>query len=117
MSRFKFIYNKGLTGIETAIILIAIVLVAAAFAFIVLNMGFSATQKAGEVITKGTKAASSSLEVAGTVLAEQKDGKEYIIIFVKTGIGGMPVDANRTSLTFTVEEPSDKAIVFAKDKV
>ena len=125
--------KKGLTGIETAIILIAIVLVAAAFAFIVLNMGFGATQKAGEVITKGTKEAASSLEPAGTVLAAicnktdsnwycnitdpnysgTNPGAEFIIIYVKAGVGAMPVDANKTAITFTVEEPVKKAIVIS----
>jgi len=90
----KIIFKKGLTGIETAIILIAIVLVAAAFAFIVMNMGFGAVQKTGEAITKGTEEASSALETAGTVIAIRKtDGKEFIVIYVKPGVGGIPIDA------------------------
>jgi len=38
--------RKGVVGIESAIVLIAFVIVAAALAFVVLNMGFSTTQKA-----------------------------------------------------------------------
>jgi archaeal flagellin FlaB len=38
--------HRGIIGIESAIVLIAFVIVAAALAFVVLNMGFSTTQKA-----------------------------------------------------------------------
>ncbi len=38
--------QRGIIGLESAIVLIAFVIVAAALAFVVLNMGFSTTQKA-----------------------------------------------------------------------
>ncbi|MFZ0183948.1 MAG: archaellin/type IV pilin N-terminal domain-containing protein, partial [Nitrosotalea sp.] len=38
--------RRGVIGIESAIVMIAFVIVAAALAFVVLNMGFSTTQKA-----------------------------------------------------------------------
>ena len=47
--------------------MIAFVIVAAALAFVVLNMGFSTTQKAKTTIISGLGEASSSLEVAGKV--------------------------------------------------
>jgi flagellin FlaB len=47
--------------------MIAFVIVAAALAFVVLNMGFSTTQKAKTTIIAGLGEASSSLEVAGKV--------------------------------------------------
>ncbi len=113
-------FKKGLTGIETAIILIAIVLVAAAFAFVVMNMGFGAVQKTGEAITKGTEEASSSLEVVGAVIAENRTKVptgQYVIIYVKPGVGGMPVDANKTIVTYVVEEPSRLAKHYSKKAV
>ncbi len=42
--------HRGIAGIEAAIVLIAFVIVAAALAFVVLNMGFSTTQKAKAAI-------------------------------------------------------------------
>jgi flagellin FlaB len=47
--------------------MIAFVIVAAALAFVVLNMGFSTTQKAKTAIVSSLGEASSSLEVAGKV--------------------------------------------------
>jgi flagellin FlaB len=47
--------------------MIAFVIVAAALAFVVLNMGFSTTQKAKTTIVAGLGEASSSLEVGGKV--------------------------------------------------
>ena len=42
--------KKGMLGVESAIILIAFVIVAAAFSFMVVNMGLFATQRGREVI-------------------------------------------------------------------
>ena len=62
--------RKALTGLETAIILIAFVVVAAAaFAFAVLNMGFFTTQKSSEVMQAGLEETLSSVEIAGSVIA------------------------------------------------
>jgi flagellin FlaB len=59
--------HRGVIGVESAIVMIAFVIVAAALAFVVLNMGFSTTQKAKTTIISGLGEASSSLEVAGKV--------------------------------------------------
>ena len=59
--------HRGIIGIESAIVLIAFVIVAAALAFVVLNMGFSTTQKAKVAIIAALEEAGSSLEVAGKI--------------------------------------------------
>lgn len=59
--------HRGVIGVESAIVMIAFVIVAAALAFVVLNMGFSTTQKAKTTIVSGLGEASSSLEVGGKV--------------------------------------------------
>ncbi len=61
--------NRGLTGSETAIILIAFVVVAAAFAFAVLNLGFTTIQKSSEVIRAGLSEVTSAIELSGGVIA------------------------------------------------
>ncbi len=61
--------HRGIIGIESAIVLIAFVIVAAALAFVVLNMGFATTQKAKTTIISSLSEASSSLEVSGKVTA------------------------------------------------
>ncbi|MCE9652483.1 MAG: flagellin [Nitrosarchaeum sp.] len=60
--------HRGVIGVESAIVMIAFVIVAAALAFVVLNMGFSTSQKAKTTILSGLAESSSSLEVSGKVI-------------------------------------------------
>lgn len=61
--------HRGLAGLESSIIIIAIVLVAATMYFVVLNMGFSTSEKAKTVIGSTLASTSSNLEVEGKVIA------------------------------------------------
>ncbi len=61
--------EKGITGLETAIILIAFVVVAAVFAYTALSAGLFSTQKAQEAVYSGLKEARSTLELKGSVIA------------------------------------------------
>ncbi|MCV0366716.1 MAG: flagellin, partial [Nitrosopumilus sp.] len=45
--------HRGVIGVESAIVMIAFVIVAAALAFVVLNMGFTTSQKAKTTIISG----------------------------------------------------------------
>jgi archaeal flagellin FlaB len=66
----KFLrHEKGITGLETAIILIAFVVVAAVFAYTALSAGLFSTQKAQEAVYSGLKEAQSTLEMKGAVIA------------------------------------------------
>jgi len=60
--------HRGIIGIESAIVLIAFVIVAAALAFVVLNMGFTTAQKAKTTIVSTLAEAGSSLEIEGKVI-------------------------------------------------
>jgi len=59
--------HRGVIGVESAIVMIAFVIVAAALAFVVLNMGFTTSQKAKTSIISSLGEASSSMQVAGKV--------------------------------------------------
>ncbi len=61
--------EKGITGLETAIILIAFVVVAAVFAYTALSAGLFSTQKSSEAVYAGLKEAQSTLELRGAVIA------------------------------------------------
>ena len=64
-----FKHEKGITGLETAIILIAFIVVAAVFAYTALSAGLFSTQKAQEAVYAGLKEARSTLELKGSVVA------------------------------------------------
>lgn len=60
--------QEGITGLETAIILIAFVVVAAVFAYTVLSAGLFSTQKSQEAVYSGLAETQSTLEMRGSVV-------------------------------------------------
>jgi flagellin FlaB len=90
-------HEKGITGLETAIILIAFVVVASVFAFTVLSTGIFASERSKETVYAGLEEAKSSIEPRGSVIAYKgHDGSNqtiYKISFVVgNAIAGEPVD-------------------------
>ena len=61
--------QRGVTGLETAIILIAFVVVASVFAFTVLSTGIFSAERGKETIHAGLREARSSIELKGSVIA------------------------------------------------
>ena len=99
--------HRGITGSEAAIVLIAFVIVAAALAFVVLNMGFSTTQKAKETIGSGLSEASSGMMVGGKVtglvqtsVATLKINATAIPIKVPTGSDSVNLNPNDVTVKY-----------------
>lgn len=61
--------QRGITGLETAIILIAFVVVASVFAFTVLSTGVFSSERAKETIFSGLEQTKNSLRPSGSVIA------------------------------------------------
>ena len=57
--------DKGFTGLEAAIVLIAFVVVAAVFSYVVLGAGFFTTQKAQETVYKGVEQSTANIQMIG----------------------------------------------------
>lgn len=93
--------RKGMTGLETAIILIAFIIVASAFAFTVLNLGFQSAQKSGQVIQRGTEEASSAFELDGAVVAYQNSSSTVanVTFVIKLSAGRQAIDLSTDKLT------------------
>ncbi len=60
--------QRGITGLETAIVLIAFVVVASVFAFAVLSTGLLSSEKSKETIIGGLEEAAATLVIRGSVL-------------------------------------------------
>ena len=60
--------ERGITGLETAIILIAFVVVASVFAYTVLSAGIFSSQKGQEAIYEGLEETRASMALRGSVL-------------------------------------------------
>ena len=102
----KFNKEEAFTGLEAAIVLIAFVVVAAVFSYVVLGAGFFTTQKAQEVVYTSVDQASSSIEILGDVygLGDSGTPPDYIdqVRFtVGLTAGGSPVDFSQTTLTYS----------------
>jgi len=85
--------QEGITGLETAIILIAFVIVASVFAYVVLSAGLFSSQKAKEAISAGVSATMSTVEIRGNVVAKMESSAVTEIYFcVGIPAAGSPVD-------------------------
>jgi len=96
--------DNAFTGLEAAIVLIAFVVVAAVFSYVVLGAGFFTTQKSQEVVHTGVQQASSTLEIAGNVYgtAATAGGPISTINFsVALAPGGTAIDFEKVVITYS----------------
>ena len=90
--------QRGITGLETAIILIAFVVVASVFAFTVLSTGIFATERSKDAVFSGILEARSTLEPRGSVIAfaGKIDGATSTVFkfafIVSNAVNGEPID-------------------------
>lgn len=96
--------ERGITGLETAIILIAFVVVAAVFAYTALSAGLFSTQRSQEAVYSGLKQTQSTMELRGGVIAYEGeiDGEKVIArvdLTVAVVSGGEPINL-RTKYTW-----------------
>jgi flagellin FlaB len=90
--------QQGITGIETAIILIAFVIVASVFSYVALSAGLFSTQKAKEAIYSGLDEAKSTIEVKGNIYGRMENSVLTEVYFtVATTTGGDMIDFTDTS--------------------
>jgi flagellin FlaB len=89
--------ERGITGLETAIILIAFVVVATIFAFVVLTTGVFSSERGKETVFAGLEKARGSMEVRGGVVVTATGttlAVEDVQFAVATTAGGEPVPMN-----------------------
>ena len=90
--------QEGITGLETAIILIAFVIVASVFAYVVLSAGLFSAQKAKEAVNAGVCSTMSVIELKGNVIARMQSGEvQNIYLYVGIPSAGNPVDFGSSS--------------------
>lgn len=94
--------EKGFTGLEAAIVLVAFVVVAAVFSYVMLGAGFYTTQKSQEVVHTGVAQASSSVELSGDLIA-QGDATEItdVNLCLQLTSGGSAVDMAKTLIVYS----------------
>ena len=104
--------ERGITGLETAIILIAFVVVASVFAYTVLSAGIFSSQKGQEAVYSGLEEARASMSVKGSMFAYGPGGNVTSVSFCLvntmkgqaidlTPAGGNGTTNNVTILSYT----------------
>ena len=99
--------QKGITGLETAIILIAFVVVASVFSYTVLTAGVFSSQKSSEAVNSAIDEVRSSIKISGntiaykgavdidgnpTTTADQVDAVVRIALTIGVALQGVPID-------------------------
>lgn len=92
--------QRGITGLETAIILIAFIVVASVFAYSVLSAGIFASEKGKEAVYSGLDTARSSMFISGPVIANDTDADnevETLTVVVGNALSGEAINLTATA--------------------
>ncbi len=97
--------ERGITGLETAIILIAFVIVASVFAFVVLSTGLFSAERGKETVFAGLQKAQANLELHGSVVVTASGSPlepDNITFDLALAAGGTPINLDPAATTNTV---------------
>jgi len=116
--------ERGITGLETAIVLIAFVVVAAVFAFVVLSTGLFSSERGKETVYAGLAKTRGSMELTGGIIATS-DGTQItdITFGVTLAAGGDTVNldaadlTNRTVISYIDAAVTDNDLVYLSDEI
>ncbi len=93
LARWSVNKQWGITGLETAIVLIAFVVITGIFTYSALSAGLFSTQKSQAALYSSPGETLISLELSGGVIATANDGTIQQISFVVATVpGGEPID-------------------------
>ena len=113
--------QSGITGLETAIVLIAFIVVAAVFAFTVLTTGLFTSEKAKQTAQAGVGETQATLTLKGSVIATSEcEGGECELVTISFKLaqaaGSDPVDLepSRTLITFA-DASNQEVAVYASE--
>jgi flagellin-like protein len=93
--------QRGITGLETAIILIALVIVASVFAFTIVSVGVFSAQKSQETAYAGFEETRGTLHPNGSIVVKtgtvaSTTGAVQVIFTMTLAVDGTPVDLTPT---------------------
>jgi archaeal flagellin FlaB len=113
--------EDAFTGLEAAIVLIAFVVVAAVFSYVVLGAGFFTTQKSQQVVHAGVTQAASNIVVKGNVYGISGDTAStgtghpsvgQIQFDLGLAAGGLPVDVTKIQMVFSTQNTTPYTIPY-----
>jgi len=96
--------ENAFTGLEAAIVLIAFVVVAAVFSYVVLGAGFFTTQKAQETVYKGVEQSTSNIQLIGNLYGISSNtaaGVDEIQFTISLAPGAPSLDLEKMKIVFS----------------
>ena len=116
--------ERGITGLETAIVLIAFVVVAAVFSFVVLSTGLFSSERGKETVYAGLAKTRGSMELTGGVIATS-DGTQVtdLTLGLTLAAGGDSVNldatdtTNRTVISYIDDAVTDNSLVYTTTEI
>jgi flagellin FlaB len=96
--------DEGFTGLEAAIVLIAFVVVAAVFSYVVLGAGFFTTQKAQETVYKGVEQSTANIQMIGNLYGlsnNTADKIDEVKFSIGLAPGAPPIDLTKMKIVFS----------------
>jgi flagellin FlaB len=108
--------DEGFTGLEAAIVLIAFVVVAAVFSYVVLGAGFFTTQKAQETVYQGVAQASSNIQMTGQVYglaSVPTTGVDNITFTLGLAPGSPTLDLTMMKIIFSTPGTSPQTLTWS----
>jgi flagellin FlaB len=110
--------RRGVTGLETAIILVAFVIIAAAFSFMLLNIGFLTSQKT-QTVSASSGESTTTLQVVDAVVGgfQLSDNQSRVNMtsaefYLRLPGGGDTVDLSDSKLTITYTNVRCLGVIF-----
>jgi flagellin FlaB len=116
--------ERGITGLETAIILIAFVVVAAVFAFVVLSTGLFSSERGKEAVYAGLAKTRGTMELTGGIVATSDLTNITKVSFSLTlAAGGDSVNlnnadpTNRTVISYIDQNVTDPDVEYSTQSI
>ncbi len=114
--------ERGITGLETAIILIAFVVVASVFAFVVLSTGLFSSERGKETVYAGLQKTRGNLELRGSVIGNTGGTRlDSIVMDLGNAAGGDPVNldpaapVNKTVIALITDGATENDLTYTVD--
>jgi len=106
--------ENGFTGLEAAIVLIAFVVVAAVFSYVVLGAGFFATERASETVYRSVETTSTNIQMIGMygIASNPETGIDEIWFTIGLAPGSSPVDLTKMKIVFSTPATDPQILTY-----
>jgi len=107
--------EEGFTGLEAAIVLIAFIVVASVFSYVILGAGFFTTQKAQETVYRGVEQSTTNVQLVGNVYGianEPADGIDQIRFTIGLVPGTPYIDLEKMNIIVSTPASGPKTLVW-----